>query len=65
VVAALQETPETADIPILVITSGHVSIADRARLNGYVTAIMEQSDFGPGQFTDEVRRAMSGRRQVA
>ena len=65
VVAALQETPETADIPILVLTAGTVSISDRARLNGFVEAIMEQSDFGPGQFTDEVRRAMSGRRQVA
>ncbi|HUG41267.1 MAG TPA: response regulator [Longimicrobiales bacterium] len=65
VVVALQERPETASIPILIITAMQVSAADRARLNGYVTAIMGKDDVGPGQLTDEVRRAMAGRKQVA
>jgi CheY-like chemotaxis protein len=65
VVVALNERPETARIPILIITAMHVTAADRARLNGYVTAIMEKGDVGPGQLTDEVRRAMAGRTQVA
>ena len=65
VVTALNERPATARIPILIITAMHVTAADRARLNGYVTAIMEKGDVGPGQLTDEVRRAMAGREQVA
>jgi signal transduction histidine kinase/DNA-binding response OmpR family regulator len=65
VVAALHEHPETAQIPIIVITSKEIAADDRARLNGYVTSIVEKAGFDPGQFTDEVRRAMSGRRPVA
>jgi CheY-like chemotaxis protein len=65
VVVALQEQPETARIPILIITAMQINAADRARLNGYVTAIMEKGDFSPGQLTDVVRRAMAGRKQVA
>jgi CheY-like chemotaxis protein len=65
VVAALHERAETASIPILVVTAMQVTLEERARLNGYVTAIMEKGEFGPGQLTDEVRRAMSGRKRVA
>ena len=63
VVAALQEQPETAAIPILVVTAMSVSAAERDMLNGYVTSIMEKGDFAPGRLTDEVRRAMAGRLQ--
>jgi PAS domain S-box-containing protein len=65
VVTALRERPETARIPILVITSKQVTAEDRASLNGNVTAIMEKATFRPGQLTDEIRRAMRGRKQVA
>jgi PAS domain S-box-containing protein len=65
VVAALQEQPETARIPILVLTAKQVTVEDRARLNGYVAAVVEKASMGRGQFTEEVRRAMSGRLQVA
>jgi PAS domain S-box-containing protein len=61
VVNALQERPETARIPILIITSKRVTAADRASLNGNVTAIMEKATFRPGQLTDEIRRATRGR----
>jgi CheY-like chemotaxis protein len=64
VVAALHQEPETASIPIVVVTAKEIAADDRARLNGYVTAIVEKAAFDPGQFTDEVRRAMSGRAQV-
>jgi PAS domain S-box-containing protein len=64
VVAALQEQPDTARIPVLIVTARHLDAADRSRLNGYVSAIMEKGDFGPGQLRDEVRRAMSGRKLV-
>ncbi|MDB4949278.1 MAG: hybrid sensor histidine kinase/response regulator, partial [Gemmatimonadetes bacterium] len=64
VVAALQAQPATAGIPILVLTAKKVTAADRARLNGYVAAVVEKASIGRGQFTDEVRRAMYGRLQV-
>jgi PAS domain S-box-containing protein len=61
VVEALKEHPDTARIPILVVTARDVTAEDRARLNGYVTAIMEKAAFDADRFTAEVRRAMSGR----
>jgi PAS domain S-box-containing protein len=65
VVALLHDMPETAHIPTLIVTARHVNAEDRARLNGFVTAIMEKGDFRPGQLTDEIRRAMRGRKLVA
>jgi CheY-like chemotaxis protein len=65
VVAALQESVETARIPILVVTSLQLTPDDRARLNGNVTAIMEKATFRPEKLIDEIRRAMSGRTQAA
>jgi CheY-like chemotaxis protein len=65
VVEALNDSPDTARIPILVVTAKPVTAEDRARLNGYGTTIMEKTDFDHGRFTAEVRRAMSGRRLVA
>jgi PAS domain S-box-containing protein len=65
VVAALQERPDTARIPIVVVTSKEVAERDRARLNGYVSGIVSKGAFDPKRFTDEVRRAMSGRQLVA
>ena len=64
-VAALHEQPETADIPVLVVTAKHVTADDRAKLARYVATIMEKAGFDCELFTSEVRRAMSGRRQVA
>ena len=61
VVEALKEHPDTARIPILVVTAKQITAEDRARLSGYVTTIMEKTAFDPDRFTAEVRRAMSGR----
>jgi CheY-like chemotaxis protein len=65
VVAALNERPETARIPVLVVTAKRITAEDRARLSGYVTTIMEKGDFDSDHFIAEVRRAMSGRQLVA
>jgi CheY-like chemotaxis protein len=65
VVETLQRNPLTARIPIIVVTAKHVTSADRARLNGYVTTIMEKASFDGKHFSAEVRRAMSGRRVAA
>jgi PAS domain S-box-containing protein len=62
VVTALHENPETAEIPILVVTAKHITEEDRGRLNGYVLSIMEKANFDRDRFIGEVRRAMAGRR---
>jgi hypothetical protein len=62
---APHENPETADIPVLVVTAKHITADDRAKLTRYVATIMEKAGFDSELFTTEVRRAMSGRRQVA
>src|ERR1700731_4011603 len=65
VVEALNEQPDTARIPILVVTAKQLTASDRAKLTGNVAAIMEKGDFDRDRFTGEVRRAMSGRQLVA
>ena len=59
VVEALHEQPDTARIPILVVTAKQITAEDRAKLNGFVTTIMEKAEFDRERFTAEVRRAMS------
>jgi PAS domain S-box-containing protein len=61
VVEALKEHPATARIPILIVTAKQITAEDRARLSGYVSAIMEKGEFDRERFIVEVRRAMSGR----
>ncbi len=65
VVHALNQQPDTAKIPILVITAKQVTPEDRERLNGYVSIILEKADFDTHRFAAEIRRAMSGRRMGA
>jgi CheY-like chemotaxis protein len=65
VVEALSEQPDTARIPILIVTAKQITAEDRIKLNGSVTAIMEKTEFSRQRFTAEVRRAMSGRKMVA
>jgi CheY-like chemotaxis protein len=65
VVDALNEHPNTARIPILVVTAKEITIEDRAKLSGAVRAIMEKATFDYDLFMAEVRRAMSGREVLA
>ncbi len=65
VVTALVAHPETARIPILVVTSRKITADDRTRLNGFVSAIVRKGDFSPSRIREEVRRAMAGRRKAA
>jgi CheY-like chemotaxis protein len=65
VVSVLQENPNTAAIPILVVTAKTITPDDRHKLNGYVMAIMEKATFDRDRFIAEVRRAMAGRFTVA
>ncbi|HEV7388328.1 MAG TPA: response regulator [Gemmatimonadaceae bacterium] len=65
VVEALHDDPATATIPIVVVTADRLSEADRDKLNGCVSAIMEKADFDARHFAIEIRRAMSGRQVLA
>ena len=65
VVEALKLRPDTARIPVLVVTAKEITSADRARLNGFVAAIVEKAASDRDRFAVEVRRAMSGRPAVA
>lgn len=62
IVEALKSRQDTADVPILIVTSKAITKADRKRLNGFVMAIMEKERFSPGLFLAEVARALHGRR---
>jgi len=64
VVEALRERPETARIPIIVMTAKRINAEDHRRLDGAVTTIMEKGQFDRARFTSEVRRAMAGRQPV-
>jgi CheY-like chemotaxis protein len=64
VVEQLHQRDETARIPVVIVTAKKIAAADRARLNGFVTTIMEKGQFDRARFTAEIRRAMSGRRAV-
>jgi PAS domain S-box-containing protein len=61
VVAALQELPDTAHIPVLVVTAKQISPEDRFKLNGYVSAIIDKANFNRDRFVSEIRRATSRR----
>ncbi|MDP9085004.1 MAG: PAS domain S-box protein [Pseudomonadota bacterium] len=61
VVAALNDEPRTARIPILIVTAKQITPEDRAKLSQYVTTIMEKTEFDSARLSAEIRRAMSGR----
>ncbi|MBC7988877.1 MAG: response regulator, partial [Luteimonas sp.] len=61
VVVALHDDPDTARIPVLVVTAKQVTPEDRFKLNGYVAAIMDKTTFNHERFTAEIRRAVSRR----
>jgi len=64
VVEALNEHPDTARIPILVVTAKEITAEDRAKPHGCITRIMEKTGFDAAGFMAEVRRALAGRRLV-
>jgi PAS domain S-box-containing protein len=60
VVEALNAQPATANIPVVVVTASAITAEERARLNGFVTAVMGKAGFDGDLFLREVRRAMAG-----
>jgi CheY-like chemotaxis protein len=63
VAEALQQRPDTARIPILVVTAKRITPQDRAQLNSHpakVINIVEKSGFNRARFVAEVKRALLG-----
>jgi PAS domain S-box-containing protein len=58
VVDALKGNPDTAGIPILLVTAKEITPEERERLSRGVLAIMEKATFDQEHFVAEVRRAM-------
>lgn len=58
VVEALRSHPDTADIPIVVLSAKEMSDSSRSALGAQVQQVMAKSEFSHGRFVSEVRRAM-------
>jgi CheY-like chemotaxis protein len=65
VVYALDAKPETARIPILVVSGKAITADDRVKLRSRVVTILDKSEVDLDRFTLEVRRAMSRHLLVA
>jgi CheY-like chemotaxis protein len=65
VVEALSEHPETARIPIVVVTAKEITPVERKRLERGVTTIIGKAGFDGDRFIAGVQRAMSGQRWAA
>ena len=61
VVEALRSSPNTARIPIVVVTAQNLSAADRSRLNGHISEIVGKREFSAELFVGEVQRALARR----
>ena len=59
VVEVLKDSPETARIPIVVVTAKTLTAQDKATLNGLVAVVLEKATFNHGRFLNEVRRAIA------
>ena len=65
VVAALNENPATAGIPVVVVTASEITETERTQLQGSVSTIMGKAGFDGKRFMGEVRRAMANRAGIA
>lgn len=55
VIQALRAKPETATIPIIVITAKELTPDEKSRLGGQIQALMQKGDFLNDEFIDEVK----------
>jgi CheY-like chemotaxis protein len=55
VVERLRADPKTATIPIVILTSKHLSPEEKARLNGQITCLARKGEFSRAAFVDQVR----------
>ncbi|MBL0726931.1 response regulator [Piscinibacter sp. HJYY11] len=62
VVQGLRNHPDTAGIPVIVLTAKLLTREDRALLSGKVQQVMEKTDFNSIGLLAEIKRALAGRR---
>jgi len=62
VVEMLKDSPETAVIPVMVVTAKALSAQDKVTLNGLVAVVLQKSTFDHSRFVREVHRAIAARR---
>ena len=55
VMDALQANPETAEIPIIVVTAKELTQNEKQRLEGHIQSLMQKGDFLSDDLVDEVR----------
>lgn len=55
VMEALQSSPETSEIPIIVITAKELTPAENKRLNGHIQSLMQKGDFMSDELLDEIK----------
>ncbi len=55
VLEALEADPDTADIPVIVVTAKELTSAEKERLRGHVQSLMQKGDFMSDDLADEVR----------
>lgn len=51
----LQSNPETAEIPVIVVTAKELTQAEKERLQGHIQKLMQKGDFMSDELSDEVR----------
>lgn len=64
VVQGLRNNPETAGIPVIVLTAKLLTREDRALLSGKVQQVMEKTHFNSIGLVAEVKRALAGRQHT-
>jgi threonine synthase len=55
VLERLQSNPDTADIPVIVVTAKELTSAEKERLQGRIQKLMQKGDFMSDDLSDEVR----------
>ncbi len=55
VLEELQSSPETADIPVIVVTAKELTQNEKDRLKGHIQKLMQKGDFMSDELMDEVR----------
>ena len=55
VINELENDPETADIPVIVVTAKELTPAEKERLRGHIQTLMQKGDFLNDELLDEVR----------
>jgi threonine synthase len=55
VMEELKKTPDTAEIPVIVVTAKELTPAEKDRMRGHIQTLMQKGDFMSDELLDEVR----------